>query len=476
MHSFLNVGRIHRLRDVVLFACVLVAPAAAQTSLFGSIYNFDVYNDTGRDAHGFEIELDGLSTAQAYYNFSSTRYGAPTVVPFNGGVNIRWAATYNVAAQQWSATTTQPAAFTPTTGHSCVLTFINGCDHYGTSNSAGATAVKYYWLVEDLASPGALVRYGTGVSIPQPTISIIPPAQPQNPPVVVFEAKLPDPAVQQFSDAKWVKVFKTELNREVGLDELVGDNPVVPQDPGLVETAWKLLQVNRLKPGSGVLKSSGSPSAGSHSIIRRYEFYKYTGKYDPLTHEALCSDPLCNTPAANEIGDYVGDQMAAANIGVPSVTVTKTGGGTVTGANGKINCGGACTAIVAANTNVDLVANPGGAFFTGWGGACNGTQLTCSLAVNDALNVTATFIPIYTLSIGRSGNGTVSGNPAGLQDTLINCGGNCSAKFAEGTSVTLTAVPAAGQNFTGWSGSCSGTVPSCSVIIAADTKVQANFK
>src|SRR6266536_2943020 len=78
-----------------LTLALFATSASAQTSLFGSIYNFDVYNDTGQDAHGFQIELDGLTPQQAYYNFSATRYGAPTVIPFTGGVYVRYAATYN---------------------------------------------------------------------------------------------------------------------------------------------------------------------------------------------------------------------------------------------------------------------------------------------------------------------------------------------------------------------------------------------
>src|SRR5690349_13602294 len=46
-----------------------------------------------------------------------------------------------------------------------------------------------------------------------------------------------------------------------------------------------------------------------------------------------------------------------------------------------------------------------------------------------------------------NGTGTVTSNPAG-----IDCTPSCSAIFAEGTSVTLTATAATGSNFTGWSG------------------------
>ena len=77
---------------------------------------------------------------------------------------------------------------------------------------------------------------------------------------------------------------------------------------------------------------------------------------------------------------------------------------------------------------------------------------------------------------GRGGNGSVTGSPNGEFGTLINCGGSCSAKYQDGTTVSLTATPAPGATFTGWSGACSGLTPACSLTITQDTKVQANFK
>lgn len=471
-----------------LLLALLAAPGAlhAQTvTSFGSLANFDVYNDTGQETHGFEIELDGVTSQQVPYYFTGSRYGGPTKVPFAGGVYVRYSSQWNATTQLFTTATQVPASFTPTAGHSCVLTFVNGCDHYGVVVYGSPTAVIYRWLVADPLNPGALIRFGTNVSIPHPTVTVLPPAQPALPPVVVFQIVLPPPPPPppvvvppppQFGEAQWVKVYKTELQREVGLDELVGDNPVVPQDPALVEISWKLLQHNPHSANSGTLTNQGGLGSGSHSVIRRYEFSKYSGKYDPLTHQALCADPTCSAPAAGELGNYIGSQMAGVNVGVPTITVSKAGNGTVTGANGKINCGGSCTATVAAGTAVTLTANPGGSVFTGWSGACNGADLTCTVNVNDMVNVTATFTPIFTLSIGRGGSGTVTGDPAGVLSTQISCGSSCSAKFTQGTTVTLTATPAAGLKFVNWAGACAGTAPTCNVTISKDTSVQANFK
>jgi hypothetical protein len=113
--------------------------------------------------------------------------------------------------------------------------------------------------------------------------------------------------------------------------------------------------------------------------------------------------------------------------------------------------------------------------FTGWSGACNGTAPTCSTTVNDQVTATAAFSTLFTLSIGRSNPGTVVGNPAGSLGTSINCGSACSAKFTDGTAVTLTALPPAGKQFVNWSGACAGTAPTCTVTISKSTSVNAVF-
>jgi hypothetical protein len=80
--------------------------------------------------------------------------------------------------------------------------------------------------------------------------------------------------------------------------------------------------------------------------------------------------------------------------------------------------------------------------------------------------------PSFSLAVTKAGvgPGTVTSNPAG-----INCGASCSASFVSGTSVGLTATPAVGATFTGWSGGgCSGT-GTCAVTVTAATTVTATF-
>ncbi|MDE2180272.1 MAG: hypothetical protein KGJ40_05405 [candidate division NC10 bacterium] len=60
----------------------------------------------------------------------------------------------------------------------------------------------------------------------------------------------------------------------------------------------------------------------------------------------------------------------------------------------------------------------------------------------------------FTLTTTKAGTGTgtVTSSPAG-----ISCGATCSASFASGTAVTLTATPASDSTFAGWSGDCNGS-------------------
>jgi hypothetical protein len=158
-----------------------------------------------------------------------------------------------------------------------------------------------------------------------------------------------------------------------------------------------------------------------------------------------------------------------------ALTVTKSGTGTVTSSPAGINCGATCTANFAGGTAVTLSAAPASGYvFGGWSGACSGTG-ACTVTMDAAKGVAATFTAQtaakYTLTVAKAGSGvgTVTSNPAG-----INCGTACSYGFAAGTSVALSATPARGYVFAGWSGACTGT-GACTVPMNAAKSVTATF-
>jgi uncharacterized repeat protein (TIGR02543 family) len=163
------------------------------------------------------------------------------------------------------------------------------------------------------------------------------------------------------------------------------------------------------------------------------------------------------------------------------LAVSISGNGAVTGGSGAINCGGGagiCSANFAAGATVSLVASPAlGATFTGWTGACGGTATTCTVSMTQSRNVTATFSGAtgtgFTLSVSVTGNGTVTGGG-------ISCGSGATACTSAGhvanSAVTLTATPSSGATFAGWGGgTCTGTVPTCTVTFNASKTVTAAF-
>lgn len=181
--------------------------------------------------------------------------------------------------------------------------------------------------------------------------------------------------------------------------------------------------------------------------------------------------------AMNGIGVAGGATMAATfavTLPVPvRVTLQGAGSGTVTGTPSGIQCGTVCAASVDSGSRVSLTAKPAsGSVFTGWSGACSGTSTVCTLSPSAAAAVTATFaLPTFPLAVARTGKGTGTVRAA----SGLDCGLTCSVRYTVGTVVTLTAVPSAQADFTGWSGACTGAGLTCTVTMAAARSVRAEF-
>jgi len=124
------------------------------------------------------------------------------------------------------------------------------------------------------------------------------------------------------------------------------------------------------------------------------------------------------------------------------VSVTGSGGGTVTSNPSGIDCtgtSGACDARYSGDTMVTLSATPNnGCIFAGWSGACSGTG-SCVVTMSMAENVTATFYPVpgrtFVSGVGDDTNpcsreapcrtfvGAVSKTKAGGEIDVLDPGG-----------------------------------------------------
>jgi YVTN family beta-propeller protein len=142
-----------------------------------------------------------------------------------------------------------------------------------------------------------------------------------------------------------------------------------------------------------------------------------------------------------------------------ALTLNTIGSGSITAqpasATGKYDAG----------TIVAVTAAPAaGSQFSGWSGACSGSSNPCSVTMDAAKSVTATFtLKQYALTLMMigTGAGSIAANPAG-------------GTYAHGTVVAVTATPAAGSQFSSWSGACSGS-GACSVTMDAAKSVTATF-
>jgi hypothetical protein len=125
-------------------------------------------------------------------------------------------------------------------------------------------------------------------------------------------------------------------------------------------------------------------------------------------------------------------------------------------------------------TQVTLFAEPeAGSEFLQWGGDCAGIEAECQLTVEEALSVSAVFVPEppFELTVLTAGSGTGS----------VSCevqGEECEAgaEYEEGTQIVLLATAKEGSEFASWSGCDSVTGNECEVEMNADRTVTASFK
>jgi subtilisin family serine protease len=120
-------------------------------------------------------------------------------------------------------------------------------------------------------------------------------------------------------------------------------------------------------------------------------------------------------------------------------------------------------------------AIPSGSHILKWTYSKDGTVSSgADAGYLDTVSFTQSPTPALSLTKNNSPYGTVTSSPAG-----ISCGTSCStasASFGVNTSVKLTAQPIRGRRFSSWSGACSGSSATCTVLMSASKSVTANFR
>jgi hypothetical protein len=189
------------------------------------------------------------------------------------------------------------------------------CDHFGVGTSKTPTATTYKWLTQ--TAPNSPILDGVTANLPAPVQTIPTPPPAGSPPHIVAQAPAPPPeGGAGFGTAEWVKVFTTQYDHPVALEDLLGGNGIVPQDQSETETEWQLLQAGL----NDEAMNEGDANANAESVLRRYEFYKYVGPYT-AEGEVVSDAPILDgngnpvSPAnGGNIGNFIGDQNLALNL------------------------------------------------------------------------------------------------------------------------------------------------------------------
>ncbi len=497
----------------------LSRPAIASVA-YGTVNNFDCVNDTGVEAHGFEIEIDDVHSKDITYTYDYNHYGVPKITedntdPLHPKVFVRYAGA-KTATGAWTAYTAIPSGpIAPTMGHQFTNPAINfGGEHFGVGYYGAPSSVKYNWLIDDGA--GKLV-HGPPVMVSTPTFVYQPPVAAAPPKVVavIVPPAPPAPPVLQFGDASWVKEIKTTTHnaKKVPLNDLVGDDPGKPQpwangEPSEVEMEWRVMQTEfaAAKGGkNGELAGAAEDLPGGNEVItRRYEFYKYVGPRDAETGEAMAdvvaADGIHGSGSvtyADHFDPFLGEWVTITVDLSKVVVVGKFFGAQMSGfdiaqnlglidhiQDGDMNVAFPNRSVVISSgvpflAKITAGALPDGLSLDAVSGIVSGTPtvagaFTFTVQASDTSG--AIVSKTYTVNVGDIGavaKYTVTATASPASRGTVSGGG----VFNSGASVTVVATPKAGYYFANWmeSGAVVSPLASYNFTINANRKLVANF-
>ena len=323
-HIRQRVARFYPIAAALALAVAAGPSPALAGGISGTLSNFDTFYDNtdtpSIDAYGAEIELEDIhssdvqTTYPSHYS-SSVKNDVGDLGNGHFGTRIRFDGYNFPGTSGFIAPNPNPPS---TNGHACVGTA--GCEHFGFSASVQPTVMRFFWLDQSGSRIGTVP-----LTIPNPTWTYVPPAG-AVPARIQAAVVVPEPVEvePQLPDSLWLKIFVTETEQEVELDDLVSDGVLVPHGEVETETEieWEFLE------GGEVFQVEADVPEPGKSIIRRYEYYKYTGPYSD-EHEPTAPpwDGIGEFPPT--AGAFIAANMVSVNL-VPepsSVCIALSGAG-----------------------------------------------------------------------------------------------------------------------------------------------------
>ena len=209
---------------------------------------------------------------------------------------------------------------------------------------------------------------------------------------------------------------------------------------------------------AGTVTGSGDHEEGTPVTIEAipaegYEFLGWNGGTTADSASALTTILLDKGTTLFANFKFIG----TGNVHTLTISTEPTIGGSTTG-----------TGSYAANATATLQATPADGYkFTGWsGGTVQSPEAAqTQVTVDSNLSLTANFALLGNFTLSTKANPTKGGTTTG------------DGQFVEGTETTVTAVPADGYTFAGWSGGQTGTPSETTTThtLAANTTLYANF-
>ena len=388
---------------------VAAPPAQAQSTLrvYGALSNFDCSNDTETETEGFEIEIEGEHKEDITHTWAYSAFGAPTVE--DGGTAAKPTAIIRYRSKTVSLL---PKATT----------------HFGVglNNVPKSGAIHYRWLIKGTAaSPNPLpvvvplptqeaqITYASGVPIVQDIIR-------NNAP--------------EGGPSFWVLPYAHLLYRQVSLEELMPDNPVVtdgiPEGNGPDGTLPELLG-----PGESWSNDDSGADAEEASSVYTYEIYVdvVTVVNGKTTHSpgAMTANMMNATLTAS--GPLVPNQLT---LSTPSAYGTQTVTGTVT-VNGFAPAGGFVVNLAANNPSVTLPASV--MILAG--------QSSAAFTVSTTAVAVPTLVTLVASDTGKQGlvSGSLTVLPPDLAQLYLAYSLNFSGSAFNGAVYLTTPAPSGGM-------------------------------